>query len=132
ADVRPSSRRHRPPVGEPAAPPAAGSCDTPRSLSHTRQPPPSASLVSSFALPLFRSIYQLTNLPIYQLTNLPISYRDQSGCSFFPPLVICRRARPSRAIVNTCFLPERVDVNAMCRPLGAKAGLSFVPSPNVS
>ena len=38
---------------------------------------------------------------------------------------ICLRSLPVRAIVKICFLPARVDVNAMWRPLGANAGLSF-------
>jgi hypothetical protein len=39
---------------------------------------------------------------------------------------------PSRAIVKICVFPERVELNAICRPFGEKHGLSFVPSPNVS
>src|SRR6266498_1972881 len=57
---------------------------------------------------------------------------DQSGCSLLPDLVNCLRSLPVRAIVKICFLPARVDVNAMWRPLGANAGLSFEPSPNVN
>jgi hypothetical protein len=59
-------------------------------------------------------------------------YFAQSGCSLFPAFVNCRTSRPSRVIVKTCFFPDRVDVNAMCRPFGENTGLSFVPSPNVN
>ena len=53
------------------------------------------------------------------------------ACNCCRPGVICRRPLPSRPIVKICVLPARVDVNARCRPLGANAGLSLVPSPNV-
>src|SRR5262245_32253811 len=59
-------------------------------------------------------------------------YLDQSGFSLFPALVSWRTSLPSRAIVNTCVLPDRVDVKTMWRPLGANAGLSLLPSLNVS
>jgi hypothetical protein len=38
---------------------------------------------------------------------------DQFGQSLLPDLVICLTFFPSRAMVKICFLPERVDVNAM-------------------
>src|SRR4029453_16141194 len=61
-----------------------------------------------------------------------LNYLDQSGFSLLPALVSWRTSLPSRAMVKTCVLPDRVEVNTRWRPLGAKAGLSLLPSPNVS
>ena len=57
---------------------------------------------------------------------------DQFGYVLLPARVICRSPLPSRAIVKICILPSRDEMNAMCRPLGEKVGLSLVPRPSVS
>ena len=59
-------------------------------------------------------------------------YWDQFGAVLLPVLVSCLTSLPSRATLKICDRPARVDMNAMCRPFGAKAGLSFEPSPYVS
>src|SRR5207253_5253090 len=59
-------------------------------------------------------------------------YRDQFGYQLLPVRVICVSPLPSRAIVKICTFPARVEVKARCRPFGANAGLSLLPSPFVS
>ena len=61
-----------------------------------------------------------------------LNYLDQSGFSLLPVFVSWRTSLPSRAMVKTCVLPDRVEVKTRWRPLGAKAGLSLLPSPNVN
>jgi len=56
---------------------------------------------------------------------------DHAGIWLFPVRVICLRLFPSRPIVNTCVLPLRVDVKAICRPFAEYEGRSLEPSPNV-
>ena len=45
---------------------------------------------------------------------------DQLGISLFPSLVIRRNPRPSRPIVQICWVSSapRSEVNAMCQPFG--------------
>ena len=76
--------------------------------------------------------------------NIPTAIRlivgSYSGClnywtnrfSLLPVFVSWRTSLPSRAMVKTCVLPDRVEVKTRWRPLGAKAGLSLLPSPNVN
>ena len=42
-----------------------------------------------------------------------------------------RQSRAVAAIVNTCSLPARDEMNATWRPLGENAGLSLLPMPSV-
>jgi hypothetical protein len=56
-----------------------------------------------------------------------LDYRLHAGIELLPVLVTWRRPVPIRLITQICSPPRCVDAKAMCRPLGAKAGLSLKP-----